>query len=102
MTYLAHLCQPFNSFSAEIFSESIDRIKIGDNVILIKPIEPFLICYVIKGQSYSALQKLSRFSDAIKWKTEIWDSLNKSIKTSEMLELNNPPSLGEVVNEIFN
>ncbi|MHA1987468.1 MAG: hypothetical protein ACW98D_12595, partial [Promethearchaeota archaeon] len=92
----------FNSFSDEIFSESIDRIKIGDNVILVKPVESFLICYVIKGQSYSALQKLSRFSDAIKWKTEIWTTLNKSIKTSEMLELNNPPSLGDVVNEIFN
>jgi hypothetical protein len=92
----------FNSFSDEIFSESIDRIKIGENVILIKPVESFLICYVIKGQSYSALQKLSRFSDAIKWKPEIWNTLNKSIKTSEMLELNNPPSLGDVVKEIFN
>jgi tetratricopeptide (TPR) repeat protein len=92
----------FNSFSDEIFSESIDRIKIGDNKILIKPIESFLICYVIRGQSYSALQKLSRFSDAIKWKTEIWDTLNKSIKTSEMLGLNNPPSLGDVIDEIFN
>ncbi len=91
----------FNSFSGEIFSESIDRIKIGNNVILIKPVESFLICYVIRGQSYSALQKLSRFSDAIKWKTEIWDTLNRSIETSEMLTLKNPSSLGDVVNEIF-
>ena len=92
----------FNTFSAEIFSESIDRIKIGDNLILIKPIDPFLVCYVIKGQSYPALMKLTRFSDAIKWKPEIWEALNKALKTSEILELNNPSSLGDVVNEIFN
>jgi tetratricopeptide (TPR) repeat protein len=92
----------FNTFSAEIFSESIDRIKIGENLILIKPIEPFLVCYVIKGQSYPALLKLTRFSDAIKWKSEIWDALNKVVKTSEILELHKPPSLGDVVNEIFN
>ncbi|MFX0009926.1 MAG: tetratricopeptide repeat protein, partial [Candidatus Hermodarchaeota archaeon] len=38
----------FNLFSSEIFSKSIDRVKIGQNLILIHPIEPFLICYVIK------------------------------------------------------
>lgn len=91
----------FNTFSSEIFSESIDRIKIGGNLILIKSFETFLVCYIIKGQSYPALQKLTRFSDAIKWNTEISDALNKSAKTGEMLELSNPSSLGDVVNEIF-
>ena len=91
----------FNTFSSEIFSKSIDRIKIDENVILINPIDPFLVCYVIKGQSYSALKKLNNFSDVIRNKPEIWDSLQKSIMTSEMLDLNNPPSLGAAVNEIF-
>ncbi|MHA1985971.1 MAG: tetratricopeptide repeat protein [Promethearchaeota archaeon] len=91
----------FNTFSSEIFSKSIDRIKIDENLILINPIEPFLICYVIKGQSYSALKKLNNFSEAIRNRTEIWESLQKSIKTSEMLDLNNPTSLGIAVNEIF-
>ncbi|MHA2008829.1 MAG: tetratricopeptide repeat protein [Promethearchaeota archaeon] len=91
----------FNNFSSEIFSESIDRIKIGENLILIKLVETFLVCYVMKGQSYPALQKLNRFSDAIKWKSDIWDALNKAIQTSEVLDLNNPTSLGDIVNEIF-
>jgi hypothetical protein len=91
----------FNTFSGEIFSNSIDRVKIADNTILIKPIEPFLACYVIKGQSYPAQQKLTRFSDAIKASPEIWKALNRAAKTSEMLELDNPPSLGSTVNEIF-
>jgi hypothetical protein len=92
----------FNTFSSEIFSKSIDRIRIGENTILINPAEPFLACYIIRGQSYSALQKLSRFSEAIKKNSEIWQALNKSVKTSDMLELDNPPILKSVINEIFN
>jgi hypothetical protein len=91
----------FNTFSKEIFSKSIDRIKIGENTILINPIEPFLACYVIKGQSYPAQQKLTRFSVTIKSSPEIWNALNKAVKTNEMLEFDNPPSLGSTINEIF-
>jgi len=91
----------FNAFSGEIFSRSIDRIKIGENTILINPIEPFLACYVIKGQSYPAQQKLTRFSETLKSTEEIWKALNKAVNTSEMLDLNNPSSLGNIVNEIF-
>jgi tetratricopeptide (TPR) repeat protein len=92
----------FDTFSSKLFSESIDRIKIGENIILINPVEQFLVCYVIKGQSYPALQRLNRFSDAVKWNTEIWETLNRAIKTGEVLEVDKPQSLGSVVNEIFN
>ncbi|MFW9825122.1 MAG: tetratricopeptide repeat protein [Candidatus Thorarchaeota archaeon] len=91
----------FDTFSSALFSESIDRIKIGENLILINPLESFLVCYVIKGQSFPGLQKLNRFSDAIKNNTEIWESLNKAVKTGEVLELDKPQALGNVVNEIF-
>jgi hypothetical protein len=91
----------FNTFSGELFSRSIDRIRIGDNTILINPVEPFLACYVIKGQSYPALQKLTRFTEAIRENSDIWQALNKSVKTSEMLKLDEPPALKTVINEIF-
>ncbi|MFX0081243.1 MAG: hypothetical protein ACFE94_05770 [Candidatus Hodarchaeota archaeon] len=91
----------FNAFSSEIFSNSIDRVKIADNTILINPIESFLACYIIKGQSYPAQQKLARFTEAIRENSEIWQALNKSVNTSEMLELDKPPALKTVINEIF-
>ncbi|MBY8991578.1 MAG: hypothetical protein KGD58_12545 [Candidatus Lokiarchaeota archaeon] len=91
----------FNTFSGEIFSKSIDRIKIDENVILMKPIKTFLLCYVIKGQSYPAQQKLTQFSDAIKSDPEIWKALEKSVLTNEVLEVNKPSSLGFIINEIF-
>ncbi|MHA2039873.1 MAG: tetratricopeptide repeat protein [Promethearchaeota archaeon] len=92
----------FNSFSSEIFAKNIDRVKIDENLILISPVDSFFVCYVIKGQSYLALQKLTRFSDAIKWNTEISEALKKSIQTGEELDINNPASLGTIINEIFN
>jgi hypothetical protein len=91
----------FNTFMDGIFSKSIDRIKVGENTILINPVESFLACYVIKWQSYPALQKLTRFTEAIKENMEIWQALNKSVKTSEILELNKPVALKTVINEIF-
>ncbi|MFX0027869.1 MAG: tetratricopeptide repeat protein, partial [Candidatus Hermodarchaeota archaeon] len=91
----------FNTFSSEIFSNSIDRIKVKENTILINPIESFLVCYVIKGQSYPALQKLSRFTEAVRENSEIWEALERSVKTSEMLELDKPSALKTVIDEIF-
>jgi len=91
----------FNTFSSELFSKSIDRVKIGENTILINSVEPFLVCYVIKGQSYPASKKLIRFSEAIRENSEIWQALNNSMISSEMLELKNLSALRTVINEIF-
>jgi hypothetical protein len=90
-----------NNISDEIFAKSIDRIRIDENTILMQPVEPFLACYVIKGQSYPALQKLSRFTEAIRENSEIWQALNKFVKTSEVLELDKHPALKTVIDEIF-
>ncbi|MFW9781806.1 MAG: tetratricopeptide repeat protein [Candidatus Heimdallarchaeota archaeon] len=91
----------FNTFSSEIFAKTIDRIKIGENTISIKPVEPFVTCYVSRGQSYLAKKKLNKFSDTIKNKKDIWDTLIKSTKTFRELDVNNTPLLGAAVNEIF-
>jgi hypothetical protein len=91
----------FNTFSSEIFAKTIDRIKIGENVIFMKPVEPFIACYVSKGQSYPAIKKLDKFSDSIKNKKEIWEILIKAAKTSQELNINNSPLLRAVVNKIF-
>ncbi len=38
---------------------------------------------------------------AIRENSEIWQALNKSVKTSEILELDKPPALKTVIDEIF-
>ncbi|MFX0081559.1 MAG: tetratricopeptide repeat protein [Candidatus Hodarchaeota archaeon] len=91
----------FNTFSSEVFSKTIDRIKIGENLISINPVKPFLTCYVSKGQSYPAIKKLKKFSDSIRAKSEIWKQLKKAAKSNQELRVNNVPLLGDIVNEIF-
>jgi tetratricopeptide (TPR) repeat protein len=91
----------FESFGDELFSEHLDRIKFGENRIILKPLEDFSVCYLFKGQSYPALQKLSQFTEAIRENSEIWQAINNSVKTSEMLELDKPPALKIVIDEIF-
>jgi hypothetical protein len=91
----------FNSFGSELFSNSIDRINIGEYRILINPLENFLFCYVIIGQSYLAKKKLSKFTSEIRSDPRIRDALNLSVKTGKMLELDNPPELGRFINQIF-
>ena len=100
-TLFSSFMSAFNTFSSEIFSRTIDRIKIGENIIFIKPVEPFLACYVSKGQSYPAIKKLNKFSDTIKNKSEIWKRLNRAAEASQELNVSNLPLLGTVVNEIF-
>ncbi|MFX1343897.1 MAG: tetratricopeptide repeat protein [Promethearchaeota archaeon] len=91
----------FNSFSSEVFSKTIDRIKIGENIISVNPVEQFLACYVSKGQSYPAIKKLKKFSDSIKTKSEIWEKLNNAAKTHQELLIKDLPLLEAVINDIF-
>ena len=91
----------FNSFSSEIFSKNIDRIKVGENKILINPIKSFLACYVIRGQSYPAQKKLYAFSREIEQNPEILKALTRSAETGRELELNDPQMLGKLVKKVF-
>ena len=91
----------FNSFGSELFSNSIDRINIGEYRILINPLENFLFCYVILGQSYLAKKKLNKFTPGVRNDLVIWNALKLSVKKGKMLEMHNPPVLGKLVNQIF-
>jgi len=91
----------FNVFSKELFAKSVDRVKMGENTILLKPLEPFNACYVIKGPSYLAQQKLTRFSEKIKTTPEIWNRLIEYSKRGEVLTIKGNPHLKEIITEIF-
>ncbi|MCJ7649089.1 MAG: hypothetical protein MUP85_10780, partial [Candidatus Lokiarchaeota archaeon] len=93
----------FNSFGTELFSSesSIERINIGEHRILVNHIENYIVCYVIKGQSFLAKRKLEKFTTEVRVVLEIWDALKLSVKTGRMLEMYNPPVLGTLVNQIF-
>jgi hypothetical protein len=91
----------FNMFSNQFFSKTLDRVKIGDNTIIMVPFEDKFLCYVIKGQTYPAQQKFYKFSEGIKNSKEILDAKKISFSTGAMLNEENTPDLGELVNTIF-
>jgi tetratricopeptide (TPR) repeat protein len=91
----------FNVFSKQLFSKSVDRVKMGEYIIILKSIEPFTACYVIEGASYLAQQKLTKFSNKIRTTSEIWDQLIESNKTGELISTKRNKHLKTIINEIF-
>ena len=91
----------FNTFSGELFSKGLDRAKFGEYTILMQTIESYSICYLFKGQTYIAKQKISQFSDRVQDSKIIWDALNKFYNNSQMIQLKDLPELEIIINEIF-
>ena len=71
---IASFISAINLFGKEAFSSSgtIDRIKHGEYLILLKSKEDFIFGYVFKGQSYSAISKLDLFIDFLLNSTNIF------------------------------
>ena len=91
------------NFSRETFATegSIERIKHQEYTLLLKPHKSFLFCYVIKGQTYSALQKLESFVKIIGTSTSAWNDLLSSIKTSKVLNPASRVMIEEIAKMIF-
>jgi len=59
------------------------------------------VCYLFKGQTYPAKQKLTNFIEEMQNNSIIWQTLDKFYKTSQVLEINDIPQLKSVVTEVF-
>ena len=91
----------FNTFSGELFSEGLDRAMFGEYSILMKSISPFLVCYLFKGQSYLAQDKLQKFIDKITKNKTVWQTFNERYQTNQEIQLRKVPLLDAIITEIF-
>ncbi|MFX1316373.1 MAG: tetratricopeptide repeat protein [Promethearchaeota archaeon] len=91
----------FDSISKEVFSEGLDRAKFGHHTILIHPVSNFLVCYLFKGQSYFAKQKLGHFVDHMKNVSSVWQIFNNFLKSCTTIQLKENPPLEELIIESF-
>ena len=91
----------FTSFSTEFFSKGLDRVKFGDEMMLMESIGSFSFCYLFKGQTYIAKQKLSKFTEEVQKNTSLWQSLEDHYEASQILELRESPQLELLITEIF-
>ncbi len=92
----------FNSFSDEIFSDGLDRVNFKKFTILMTNIKPFTICYVYKGQSFSAKQSLAQFNKKIQASKELWSNLEIADQTGHIIQSNSNPDLEEIISSAFN
>ncbi|MFX1596394.1 MAG: tetratricopeptide repeat protein, partial [Promethearchaeota archaeon] len=90
-----------NYIISEIFSEGLDRAVFGQYTLLMMPLQPFLVCYIFKGDSYFAYLKIKNFLDSIQNDSVILQSLQKFYQKSKSIQINDIPSLESIVTEIF-
>ncbi|MHA2307238.1 MAG: tetratricopeptide repeat protein [Candidatus Hodarchaeales archaeon] len=91
----------FSSISDEYFSEGLDRVKFGQHMALLRSNKPFLICYLFKGQTYKAIQKIDKFIALIQDDASIQNTLDKYYQTGQILELKEFPFLESLIKGIF-
>jgi tetratricopeptide (TPR) repeat protein len=90
-----------NSFSDEMFSEGLNRANFGEYTIIMNSLHPFLVCYLFKGQSYSAQQRLTYFIDKLQNDEPVWQTFNKFNQVNKEVQLKDIPSLEPLITEIF-
>lgn len=91
----------FSSISDQYFSEGLDRVKFGQHMALLRSNKPFLICYLFKGQTYKAIQKIDKFIALIQDDASIQKTLDKYYQTGQILDLKEFPFLGSLIKGIF-
>ena len=90
-----------NSFSDEMFSQGLDRAIFGEYTIIMNAVSPFIVCYLFKGQSFLAQQRMKYFIDTIKNDKKIWETIKKYYQANRLVQVKDIPSLDLLVNEIF-
>lgn len=90
-----------SSFGNEVFkgSGALDQIVFHEFTVLMRKVDPFTFCYVFKGESYLALERLENFIFQIKSTQLIWSNLKESIKTKK--KLNVTTIIQSIVSSIF-
>ncbi len=90
-----------NSFINEKFSEGLDRASFGDYTLLMSSIPPFLMCYIYKGQSYSAQNRIKTFLNEIMSEKELWNTFEKFYQKNQKIHIEDFPSLESLIAKTF-
>lgn len=98
---IAGFLNAIQSFSTEVFSQTLDRIKLQAYTLLIKFIPPFTLCYVFKGQSYSAHQKLTKFIEIAPQTPRVWGPLLEILETCQTLSQGQQAVVDALLDEVF-
>ena len=90
-----------NSFSDEMFAQGLDRATFGEYNLFMKPVSPYLVCYLYKGPSYLAKQRTELFIKLIQKDNDVWDTFKKFLMTSQLVQIKDIPSIKPLIKDIF-
>ncbi|MHA1433517.1 MAG: tetratricopeptide repeat protein [Candidatus Heimdallarchaeota archaeon] len=92
-----------NSFGKQAFDARglIERIKHRDYTIILQMLEPYLICYVFKGQSFSALKRVSELISELRRQNTLWKNLESLLDSTEMMPKDNQIVLDQIIEKVF-
>jgi tetratricopeptide (TPR) repeat protein len=90
-----------NSFISEKFSEGLDRAIFGKHTLLMTSVSPFFVCYVFKGQSYLAQQRIRYFVEKIQNDELVWQTFIKFHQQNQEIQAKDIPSLESLIKDIF-
>ncbi|MHA2130844.1 MAG: tetratricopeptide repeat protein [Promethearchaeota archaeon] len=89
------------TFSDEAFSQGLDRAKFGQYTVLMKNIDDYSFCYVLKGQTYLAQKKLNICTETFQKDSSMMQTLDKFNQTSQVIEFKDFPFLKGFIEGIF-
>ncbi len=98
---MGNLFDAIQSFEDELFHQILDRIKLESYTVLVRQVEPFSICYLFKGQSYSAQKNVLEFIQTVSRDLSVWNLMLNTTTTGQTM---NPPandSLELLLNDVF-
>ncbi len=98
---ISNFLSAFNSFSQELFSEGLDRARFGKFTLIMASVGPFSACYLFRGQSYLAREKLIQFVNNIQNTASIWRIFEDFYKHHQAIVLNENPPLKSLLTQIF-
>ncbi|MEJ2296308.1 MAG: hypothetical protein P8Y23_16285, partial [Candidatus Lokiarchaeota archaeon] len=73
----------------------------GKYTLLMNAFSPFLMCYIYKGQSYSAQKRINSFLNKIRTNKDTWSSIKKYYEMKREIEMNDIPGLKMLIEETF-
>jgi len=98
---LGEFLSSYNIYCDQIFSETFDRVKLGQYTVLINSVEDLFICYLFRGQTYSAQQKVKHFSEILNRNTHLIEIFKSAQNDGRIIQVENNPIIEELIIESF-
>lgn len=89
------------SFSNEVFSSSIERVKLGEYRLIFHSYLFLTFAYVFKGESYSAIKKMKALISSLESVDDIWTSIKENINTGKLLSDKEESVIINYIQKIF-